>query len=359
MVSADEARPTSWSSEAYVTLFSGTGQQMHVLADGLFALAASLADSGTQRPLVVMTSSGSPVRLAQRVLRMHGLNVSIVHVPSITNPSPARPGVVDGTAWRDVYTKLQVFRAPYRRVVYLDADTIVLRNIDALFAIRNSFAAVLDEGRGCARGMGIGYANPRRDPRRVLQRCRRMFERVFNSGVMAIAPSATLFAQMMAQRTSLPSADGSDQGFLNAFFNVTHQSVGVLPPRFNGFAFDDSQMRRLLHLPPPLPLRDIDVLHFAGWPKPNGRTRRRPAMRGGMFRHGSVAAFRRALASFDRRCASSGVRGRAPGPEAAPRGVVERSRPVTTAYFETTAYILLLIALSGVLVTRLSLYMNS
>lgn len=73
-------------------------------------------------------------------------------------------------------------------VVYLDADTIAMRNIDELF-LCDGFCAVL-----------------------------RHSERL-NSGTMVLQPDAALFKQMMAAMHSTPSYTGGDQGFLNAFFS--------------------------------------------------------------------------------------------------------------------------------------------
>ena len=41
----------------------------------------------------------------------------------------------------------------------------------------------------------------------------------FNSGVIVLEPSASLFETMQAALPVLPSYDGGDQGFLNAFFD--------------------------------------------------------------------------------------------------------------------------------------------
>ena len=75
------------------------------------------------------------------------------------------------------------------KVVLLDADTIVLRNIDVLFE-RPSFAAAPD------------FFLPDR----------------FNSGVMVLEPSAAVFRAMIDRFHSSSSYDGGDQGFLNRFY---------------------------------------------------------------------------------------------------------------------------------------------
>ncbi|KAL3030588.1 hypothetical protein AAZX31_03G228600 [Glycine max] len=74
------------------------------------------------------------------------------------------------------------------KVVYLDADTIVVRNIDDLFKC----------GKFCAN----------------LKHSERL-----NSGVMVVEPSATLFNDMMSKIKTTASYTGGDQGFLNSYYS--------------------------------------------------------------------------------------------------------------------------------------------
>lgn len=79
-------------------------------------------------------------------------------------------------------------RAPPPTVVYLDADTIALRNLDALF-------------------LCDGLCGVMRHSERL------------NSGVMVLQPQAQLFSDMMSRIEQTPSYTGGDQGFLNAYFS--------------------------------------------------------------------------------------------------------------------------------------------
>lgn len=72
-------------------------------------------------------------------------------------------------------------------VVYLDADTIVVKNIEDLFKC-SKFCANLKHS-----------------------------ERL-NSGVMVVEPSAALFDDMVKQVKTLSSYTGGDQGFLNSYY---------------------------------------------------------------------------------------------------------------------------------------------
>jgi hypothetical protein len=86
------------------------------------------------------------------------------------------------------------------QVIYLDADTLPLRNIDHLFA-----EPLGDEPGGGGRALA---AAPEINP-----------PALFNSGVMLLAPSQPLFARMLAAAALVPAYDKTDQGFLNEFFS--------------------------------------------------------------------------------------------------------------------------------------------
>lgn len=73
-------------------------------------------------------------------------------------------------------------------VVYLDADTIVSRNIDELF-LCDGFCAVLRHSEK------------------------------FNTGVLVLRPSQEVFMDMMESIQTTPSYTGGDQGFLNSYFS--------------------------------------------------------------------------------------------------------------------------------------------
>jgi inositol phosphorylceramide glucuronosyltransferase 1 len=114
--------------------------------------------------------------------------VDLIDNPGVWTQGNTRGHRYPARFW-GVYTKLSVFNmTQYRRVVYLDADTVVVRNVDELFACEG-FCAVL-----------------------------RHSERL-NSGVMVLEPSEELFADMMNHVDTTPSYTGGDQGFLNSYFS--------------------------------------------------------------------------------------------------------------------------------------------
>jgi glycogenin glucosyltransferase len=88
------------------------------------------------------------------------------------------------------YTKLRAWQlTEFDKVVVLDADTVVLKNVDDLFE-RPELSAAPD------------FFLPDR----------------FNSGVMVLEPSQASFDRMVQRLGREASYDGGDQGFLNLFF---------------------------------------------------------------------------------------------------------------------------------------------
>eukprot|EP00899_Mesostigma_viride_P022103 jgi/Mesvir1/3077/Mv12057-RA.2 len=172
----EDTGSTGRRREAYVTLLYDEEKFLM----GVRVLGQSLRESGTQRDLVVITTSSSLATIS--LLQADGWIVK--RVMTLQNPNAGHPR----RFWA-VYTKLLVFNlTEYDRVVFLDADTLVLRNLDALFS--------------CA-----GFcANLKHSDR-------------FNSGVMVVTPSATLFQDMMRHMPTTASYTGGDQGFLNSYFS--------------------------------------------------------------------------------------------------------------------------------------------
>jgi alpha-N-acetylglucosamine transferase len=126
------------------------------------------------------------------------------------------------------FAKLQLWRLPYERVVFIDADAIVLRPIDRLFDYPE-FSAAPNVYEGLA------------DFRRL------------NSGVFAARPSEATYAAMLA-RLDAPGAfwKRTDQTFLEAFF-----------PDWHGLPIYDNLLQYVwLNLPDLWDWRQIRVLHF-------------------------------------------------------------------------------------------------
>jgi alpha-N-acetylglucosamine transferase len=103
--------------------------------------------------------------------------------------------------YRGVYTKLYIFRlVEFDTIIFLDADTIMLKNVDDLFAQGIVFGATALHGLD-------------------------LDDKQFSPGLMVVKPSGEVFADLMTQKDILPTYDGGDQGFLNKYFENRWQRI--------------------------------------------------------------------------------------------------------------------------------------
>jgi len=92
---------------------------------------------------------------------------------------------------RDAFTKINLWRqTQFRKIVYLDADTVALRAPDELFDIEASFAGAPD----------VGWPD------------------AFNTGVMVLKPHMGDYWALKTLAATGDSFDGADQGLLNQYF---------------------------------------------------------------------------------------------------------------------------------------------
>jgi alpha-N-acetylglucosamine transferase len=176
---------------AFVTLMTGGDNYL----PGVEALGKSIDDTGTTTPKVVMvTGDVSPD--ARRVMRQGGWVVrDIAPIP------PPAGNEVLFERFKNSYTKLRVFQlTEYDKVVFLDADTIVMSPIDELFE-RPFFAAAPD------------FFMPNR----------------FNSGVMVLDPDEQRFSEIIAMLGKAETYDGGDQGILNSYFDAHFGGWWAMP----------------------------------------------------------------------------------------------------------------------------------
>ncbi|GKB33296.1 putative nuclease HARBI1 [Tanacetum coccineum] len=101
------------------------------------------------------------------------------------------------------YTKFRLWQlTDYVKIIFIDADVLILRNIDFLFQMPE-ISAIANNGT------------------------------LFNSGVMVIEPSNCTFRLLMNHINEITSYNGGDQGFLNEIFTWWHR----LPKHVNFLKF--------------------------------------------------------------------------------------------------------------------------
>lgn len=217
------------AKEAYASLLTSDSFLMAVQA-----LAASLKATGTSRRLLLLHTN----QVSQGVLdRLRGDKfLELREVEVIPNPHDTDvPGWVNSG-----FTKLRVWeQEDFEKLVYVDADCLVLESADELFQ-RPTPAFCPD------------VFPPDR----------------FNAGVIVLRPSKHLFEEMMQRSSELPSHDGGDTGFLNAFFHDWYHwpAEQRLPFRYNALR----TMYWFTHANPGYwdSIKPIKVLHFCSSPKP-------------------------------------------------------------------------------------------
>lgn len=220
---------------AYATLVTNEDYGL-----GALALARSLKRAGARFPLVVLATAGAG-RLDElaaegcRIVETAPLPLSPVfrerHArPALHGAAPftkgGKPAFHDPL---DNFAKLRLWQLEeYEKVVFLDADTIVVRNIDRLLDYPEFVAAPnLYETLGD-------------------------FQRM-NSGVFVAAPSARTFDRMLA-RLDAPDVfwRRTDQTFLEAFWPDWHG----LPYTCNALQYLFLNLPELWHWP------QIRVVHY-------------------------------------------------------------------------------------------------
>ncbi|KAI0769151.1 glycosyltransferase family 8 protein [Trametes elegans] len=98
---------------------------------GLLVMHKSLMDTGTRYPLVVLTTPNLPPDVRD-VLRRRGMDVRVVE-PLQPHPDNAYDLPLHDIRFAETWTKIRMFQlVEYERLVVLDADILIRRNMDEL-----------------------------------------------------------------------------------------------------------------------------------------------------------------------------------------------------------------------------------
>lgn len=208
--------------EAYATIL----HTAHNYVCGAIAAAQSIRATGSTRDLVVLVDE--TISDDHRVgLQAAGWKIHTIQ--RIRNPN-AQPDAYN--EWN--YSKFRLWQLTnYDKIVFIDADLLVLRNIDFLFGMPEISAS----GNNAT---------------------------LFNSGVMVIEPCNCTFDLLMDHINQIDSYNGGDQGYLNEVFTWWHR----IPRRMNflkHFWEGDSEESKkkktqLFGADPPV----LHVLHYLG-----------------------------------------------------------------------------------------------
>ncbi|KAJ4964821.1 hypothetical protein NE237_016670 [Protea cynaroides] len=208
--------------EAYATILHSA----HVYVCGAIAAAQSIRMVGSTRDLVILVDDTISEH-HRGGLEAAGWKIRIIQ--RIRNPK-AEPEAYN--EWN--YSKFRLWQlTDYDKVIFIDADLLILRNIDFLFGMPEITA--------------IGNNAT-----------------LFNSGVMVIEPSNCTFNLLMDHINEIESYNGGDQGYLNEIFTWWHRipkHMNFLKHFWIGDEEDKKQMKtRLFGADPPI----LYVLHYLG-----------------------------------------------------------------------------------------------
>ncbi|KAK9470668.1 uncharacterized protein V1510DRAFT_431924 [Dipodascopsis tothii] len=157
----------------------------------------------------------------------------VIDVAAISNAAPANLFLLGRPDLLYTFTKVALWRqTQFRRIVFLDADTLPVRPLDELFAVPAPFAAAPDAG----------------------------WPDIFNSGVLVLSPDQAVYDELFQLADAGTSFDGGDQGLLNAHFRDWHR----LP-----FAYNVTPSAGYQYVPAYRHFAaDIRLIHFIGAAKP-------------------------------------------------------------------------------------------
>ncbi|XP_027463602.1 glycogenin-2 isoform X7 [Zalophus californianus] len=174
---------TRISDQAFVTLATND-----IYCQGALVLGQSLRNQRATRKLVVLITP--QVSSLLRVILTKVFD-EVIEVNLIDSADYIHLAFLKRPELGVTLTKLHCWTLThYSKCVFLDADTLVLSNIDELFD-RTEFSAAPDPG----------------------------WPDCFNSGVFVFQPSLETHGLLLQHATDHGSFDGADQGLLNSFFS--------------------------------------------------------------------------------------------------------------------------------------------
>nr|XP_036582883.1 glycogenin [Colletotrichum truncatum]KAF6791779.1 glycogenin [Colletotrichum truncatum] len=222
-------------------------------------LAESLRKTGTSLPLCVIVTPST--MSADAISSLQAIFEQVIPVSTVTALTADNLNIIGRPDLHATMTKIQLWSlTQFKRLLYLDADTLVMSNLDHLFSLPDTipFAAAPEIG----------------------------FPDCFNSGVMLLRPDMKTYDELMSFASKVDSFDGGDQGLLNVFFGDgtrnhpsqlllkgTRQTEDAAAER-NWFRLSftyNMEMHKVYRFYIPAALRYRDehkVLHFIGKDKP-------------------------------------------------------------------------------------------
>ncbi|KAI3846487.1 hypothetical protein MKW92_010288 [Papaver armeniacum] len=208
--------------EAYATILHSA----HVYVCGAIAAAQSIRMVGSTRDFVILVDD-TISEYHRSGLAAAGWKIRTIE--RIRNPKAEENAYNE---WN--YSKFRLWQlTDYDKIIFIDADLLILRNIDFLFGMPEITAT----GNNAT---------------------------LFNSGVMVIEPSNCTFQLLMDHINEIESYNGGDQGYLNEIFTWWHRipkHMNFLKHFWEGDEEEKKVMKTTLFgADPPV----LYVLHYLG-----------------------------------------------------------------------------------------------
>ncbi|EFH61529.1 hypothetical protein ARALYDRAFT_479372 [Arabidopsis lyrata subsp. lyrata] len=208
--------------EAYATILHSA----HVYVCGAIAAAQSIRQSGSTRDLVILVDDNIS---GYHRSGLEAAGWQIRTIQRIRNPKAEKDAYNE---WN--YSKFRLWQlTDYDKIIFIDADLLILRNIDFLFSMPE-ISATGNNGT------------------------------LFNSGVMVIEPCNCTFQLLMEHINEIESYNGGDQGYLNEVFTWWHRIPKHMNFLKHFWVGDEDDVRRkkteLFGAEPPV----LYVLHYLG-----------------------------------------------------------------------------------------------
>eukprot|EP01018_Ginkgo_biloba_P019232 Gb_06192 [translate_table: standard] len=207
--------------EAYATILHSA----EIYVCGAITVAQSIRLTGSDRDLVILVDE--TIKPEHRK-GLEAAGWKLRQIERIRNPKAERDAYNE---WN--YSKFRLWQlTDYDKIIFIDADLLILRNIDFLFGMPEISAT----GNNAT---------------------------LFNSGVMVIEPSNCTFQLLIDHINEIESYNGGDQGYLNEIFTWWHR----LPKHMNFLKHfwssdtDEKELKTYLFgADPPI----LYVLHYLG-----------------------------------------------------------------------------------------------
>ncbi|XP_069493139.1 glycogenin-2 isoform X1 [Ambystoma mexicanum] len=220
----------SVTDQAFVTLSTDD-----IYCQGALVLGQSLRNHRTSRKLAILIAPQVTKKMRMVLSRVFD---EVVEVNILDSADSEHLALMKRPELGVTFTKLHCWTlTQYSKCVFMDADTLVLCNVDELFD-RDELSAAPDSG----------------------------WPDCFNSGVFVFRPSLETYHHLLQFAAEHGSFDGGDQGLLNSFFsnwatkdiskhlpfiyNLSSSSVYTYIPAFRQFG------------------SDAKIIHFLGSSKP-------------------------------------------------------------------------------------------